>query len=136
MRPLHTPFSLNHDLTALFLRLIIGGFFVYYGYQKIQMWDQLKTMFPDYTGLGQAGSLGLVIFAEFGCGLLLILGFLTRLAVFPIAITMSVAYFVAHAHDQFKDKQIVLLYLLLCSVVFLLGSGRYSLDHYIFHRKS
>ena len=72
MRRLFFTSSLNHDLTALFLRLIIGGFFVHYGYSKIQMWDNLKTMFPDYTGLGSAGSLGLLIFAEFGCGLLVL----------------------------------------------------------------
>lgn len=134
MRKLFTTFSLNHDLTALFLRLIIGGFFIHYGYQKIQMWDQLKGMFPDYLGIGSAANLSLVIFAEFGCGLLVFFGFGTRIAIIPIAITMAVAYFVAHAHDPFKDKQIALLYLLLCTVVFLLGSGKYSLDHAIIHR--
>ena len=134
MKRLLETYTLNHDYAALFLRLIIGGFFIHYGFGKIQMWDQLKTMFPDYTGLGSAGSLALLIFAEFGCGLLILLGCFTRFAIVPIAISMAVAFFVAHADDAFKDKQIALLYLLLATVVFLMGSGKYSLDHLIFNR--
>ena len=136
MKRLLETYTLNHDYAALFLRLIIGGFFVYYGFGKISMWDQLSTSFPDYTGLGSAGSLALLIFGEFGCGLMVLFGCLTRLAIIPIAISMAVAFFVAHAGDAFNDKQLSLLYLLLASVVFLMGSGKYSLDHLMFNRES
>ena len=123
--------SLNTDFATLLIRLIFGGFFVYYGYTKASMYDQLLTMFGDPIGIGTKLSVILVIFAELVCGFLVLIGLVTRLAVIPILITMFVAYFVAHAADPFEVKQLVFLYLLLSTVIFILGSGKYSVDYLI-----
>lgn len=118
----------NTDVAALLLRLVFGGMFIHYGYQKLSNYDQILPMFGDIIGIGSRLSFNLVIFAEFFCGIFVTLGFLTRLTVIPIFITMTVAFFVAHAKDPFDAKQIVFVYMLLCLVVFVLGSGRYSID--------
>lgn len=123
--------SLHTDFAALFLRLIFGCLFVYYGYQKIFSYDQILPMFGDIIGIGSKLSFNLVIFAELFCGFFVLIGFLTRLTVIPIFFTMFVAYFIAHANDPFQAKQLALVYLLLSVVIFVLGSGRFSVDQLI-----
>ena len=120
--------SLNTDLATLLLRLIFGGLFIYYGYLKIASYNQILPMFGDIIGIGSKLSFNLVIFAELIGGFLVLIGFMTRIAVIPVFITMIVAYFIAHEKDTFQVKQIAFVYLLLSIVVFILGSGKYSLD--------
>jgi putative oxidoreductase len=124
--------ALNTDLGSLLLRLIFGGLFVYYGYNKFVAYDAILPQFPDLIGIGSKTSFILVIFAELICGFFVAIGFLTRLSVIPIFITMIVAYFIAHAKDPFDAKQIAFVYLLLSIVIFVLGSGKFSVDRLIF----
>lgn len=124
---------LNGDLAILILRLLFGALFVYYGMSKINMYSAISGVFPNYLGIGGPGTFCVVITAELGGGLLILLGLFTRLAVIPVFITMVVAFFVAHANDPFDVKQIALVYMILCPVIFLLGSGKYSLDKVIKH---
>ncbi|MET0393853.1 MAG: DoxX family protein [Chitinophagaceae bacterium] len=125
--------SLHTDLATLLLRLIFGGMFIYAGWGKIAAYDQILPMF-DIIGIGAKLSLNLVIFAEFVCGILITIGFVTRLSVIPVFITMIVAFFVAHAKDAFMMKQLPFVYMLLCIVVFILGSGRFSVDRLLFKK--
>lgn len=122
---------LNTDLASLMLRIIFGGLFIYHGYTKLLSFNEILTQFPDLIGIGSKTSFVLVIFAEFVCGFLVTIGFLTRLTVIPIFITMMVAFFIAHAEDPFKVKELAFVYLLLSIVIFVLGSGKYSLDKLI-----
>ena len=124
--------TLNTDFAALFLRLILGGLFVYHGMQKIELYDTILPMSKEIIGIGPKLSLNLVIFAEFFCGILVLLGLFTRLAVIPITFTMAIAYFVAHKDDPFMMKELPLTFLLICVPIFILGSGKYSLDRFIF----
>jgi putative oxidoreductase len=126
---------LHRDLGTLLLRLVFGGLFIYIGYGKIEHYDQYLPMFKDYTGLGIKMSYNLVIFAEFFCGILVTIGLFTRLAVIPILITMIVVIFVALKDKGFNDKQLPFLYLILSLVIFVLGSGKYSVDALLFKRK-
>src|SRR5690606_15829640 len=102
---------------------------------KLAAYDQILPVFGDIIGIGSKLSFILVIFAEFGCGILVAIGFLTRLSVIPIFITMTVAYFIAHAADPFDAKTLPLVYWLLSFVIFILGSGKYSVDRLLFPRK-
>src|SRR5688500_8118512 len=97
-------YPLNADLAALMLRLSLGSLFVYYGYLKVESYHEVLPVFGDYIGIGSELSYHLVIFAELVCGFLVAIGFLTRLSVIPIFITMVVAFFIAHAQDPFVAK--------------------------------
>lgn len=132
--PFTSTYSINTDVAALFLRLIVGGLFIYHGYGKIAAFGQMYTTFPDLIGIGGKISYILVIFAEFFCGILVALGFLTRFSIIPIMITMIVAYFIAHKTDPFQVKELALVFLTLSVVVFILGSGKISLDKMIFKK--
>lgn len=118
------------DIAALLLRFVFGGLFVYHGFTKIMSYNQILPYFQDIIGIGVQPSFILLILAEFGCGLLVLFGLFTRLAVWPIFISMAVAFFIAHAGDTFDKKELSFVFLLLSMVVFFLGSGKYSLDRY------
>lgn len=134
MKKLTSPLSLNTDMASLALRLLFGGMFIYHGWPKLAGYNQMVEMFGDPIGIGSELSVILVIFAEFFCGIFILLGFLTRFAVIPVFITMLVAYFVAHAKDEFTVKMLPFVYLFLCVVLFILGSGRYSADAELFRK--
>jgi putative oxidoreductase len=125
---LFTVSSLDTDIAAALLRFILGGLMAYHGWMKIENYDTYAAMFADPIGLGPKLSFNLVIFAEFFCGLLLLIGLLTRLAVIPIMIDMGVAFFIAHKEDVFMNKELPFTFLLLTLPVFILGSGAYSID--------
>ena len=125
-RPLHV------DLGILILRLIFGGMLMYVGYFKLSTYDQTIGMFTDPLGIGKELTLILVIFAELICGFFVAIGLLTRLSVLPIFILMTVVFFIVHQNDAFIMKQLPFVYWLLCFVIFIFGSGRYSVDRIIF----
>ena len=75
-------------------------------------------------------------FSEFGGGLLLALGFLTRPGAFLICSTMLVAGFLQHAADPFSTKEMAFLYLVITGMFVVVGSGKYGVDTLIRSRDS
>jgi putative oxidoreductase len=136
MRRIVSPKPLNTNLAALLLRVLLGGLFVRYGFMKASAYNEILPLFQDVIGIGARLSFNLVIFAELVCGFFVLVGLLTRLTIIPIFVTMAVAFFVAHKNDSFDLKAIVLVYLLMAMIVFIMGSGKYSIDALLFKRKN
>ena len=121
--------TLYVDLGLLVLRAWFGGAMAFaHGLPKLQKLLAGKFEFADPLGLGAGISLGLAVFGEFVCGLLVAAGLFARPAALPAAFTMVVAAFVTHGADPFAKKELALLYLVAFVVVALAGPGRYSLD--------
>jgi putative oxidoreductase len=127
---------INTNIASFLLRVLVGGLFVRYGYMKFSSYDTILPMFQDIIGIGAKLSFNLVIFAELICGFFVLVGFLTRLSVIPILISMVVAFFIAHQNDPFDMKAISFVFLCLSVVIFVLGSGKYSVDRLIFKKGS
>jgi putative oxidoreductase len=130
------------DPVYCIMRLIIGLMFACHGGQKV-------LGFPDG---GHGGAQGLMLIGgiiELVGGLMIAVGFLTRLAAFISAGEMAVAYFMVHAAgkalghaptptEQFfpilnKGELAVVLCWLFLFMVFY-GSGRWSIDSVLFRR--
>jgi putative oxidoreductase len=77
----------------------------------------------------------LAALAEFGGGILLALGLLTRPAAFLVLGQMAVVTLVAHAGDPFGDRETPILYGALALLFLTVGAGRYSIDA-IIHRRA
>ncbi len=131
------PENLNADLALLTLRLIFGFCMAYlHGTSKLNtLFGDKPVEFMNFMGLGDTFSLALVVFAEFFCSILLIIGLFTRLASLPLMFTMLVAVLYVHSNDPFSDKEHGLLYLGVYFVLFLMGPGRYSIDAFLSIRK-
>ena len=113
----------------LIFRITVGIFMLTHGIPKLlKLTSGVEIQFADPYGLGPAFSLVLVVFAEFFCSILVILGLGTRLAVIPLMITMMTAAFYAHADDPFATKEKPLLFLIIFALLFVFGSGHYSID--------
>jgi putative oxidoreductase len=136
-RIIQTAVNTNHlDYIILLLRITVAIFMITHAIPKMnKLLAGGEIQFPDPIGIGAENSLGLAVFAELFCSILIGLGFLTRLAAFPLIITMAVAAFIVHAGDPFKQKELSLLYLVLYFVLFIIGSGKYSVDYFVSKKK-
>ena len=84
--------------------------------------------FQDPLGIGNFLSLLLCVGAEFGCSVLLLLGFLTRLAALILIINMCVALFLVLGLSGWGAQELAAIYLLIYLTIFYTGPGKFSLD--------
>jgi len=116
-------------VALLIFRILIAILALTHGVPKLQkLLSGDEIQFLDPYGLGVTTSFVLVTFAEFFCSILVMLGLATRLAVIPLMITMATAVIFAHANDPFGVKEKPLLFLVIFALLFVFGSGRYSVD--------
>jgi putative oxidoreductase len=121
----------------LLARLITGIFMIIHGWevfdpikmQEYAQWEQFKSFSsPSFmVYLGKA--------AELVGGVMLALGFLTRIASLILAITMAyIAFFVGHGIVWYDDQH-PFLFVVLALTFFVTGGGKYSMDALIFKEK-
>lgn len=124
-------FPRSADAALLVVRLWFGGAMAaLHGWMKLTNYSGMSGKFADPFGLGQAPSLALVVFAEFVCGLLLVLGLFTRVAALILAFTMGVAFFMAHGGKLSGpgNGEMAFLFLGAYVALFLAGAGKFSVD--------
>jgi putative oxidoreductase len=112
----------------LLLRLGAGILILHHGYQKITNYNEMKSHFMNFMNLGTTVSLGLVIFAEFFCAILIMLGLFTRFACIPLIILMCVILFKVHGFEIFGKGELDALYLTSFLTILFCGPGMISVD--------
>jgi putative oxidoreductase len=128
--------AVDVDLVLLIIRIICGYAFILHGWLKIQ--HPMSWMGPGAAipGIFQL----LAAIAEFGGGIALVLGFLTRIGAFGIGCTMTVAVtltgiilgnpFVSAIGGS--SFELALVYFFIALLLMILGPGRFSLDRCLF----
>jgi putative oxidoreductase len=101
---------------------------LFHGLPKFQKLIAGNFEFGNPLGIGAAPSLFLAVIGEFVCPILIIIGFKTRWAAIPAAITMFVAAVIVHGEDPFGTKEKALFYLVAFLTIALLGTGKFSID--------
>lgn len=119
------------SIALLLLRLAVGGLMIPHGYQKLGSFAAESQGFADPFHIGGPLSMGLLIFAEFFCAILIVAGLMTRLACIPLIIAMGVALLDAHDGKIFGDGEQAGLYLFGYMALLLAGPGKYSMDRLI-----
>lgn len=129
-----SPKKLNGSINigVLILRIGLGLLMLTHGYPKFERLLAGETSFGNPIFLGEELSLILTVFAELVCSILLILGLLTRPAVFFLAFTMAVAAFIVHGSDGIAKQEKSLLYLSGYLCLWFTGPGKYALDDKLF----
>lgn len=123
----------------LVLRLIYGSQFVMTGYGKLQHLEKVTVFFADLGIPAPGFSAGLVGTTELVGGMLLVIGFGTRLAAVPLIFSMGVAYLTAHRDAAFRSleaftEQAPYPFLLASLILLAFGAGWVSVDALIMGR--
>ena len=105
-----------------------------YGGPKFMRLLDGNFKFGDPLGIGSEVSFFLVVFAEFFCSILIIIGLGTRLVTLPLIFTMLVALFIAHGSDPIFDHLNIVAYIAAYLLLLVYGSGKYSLDYKFFKK--
>ena len=129
------------NMARLFLRLFVGVMFMQFGIRHLVNFTELCADFPTVLGISSEASLILMIIIELVCSLLIMAGFLTRLATIPPIIAMIAAeYYILHdllphslIHGLTWDQPGYLLIMFIGIYLFILlaGPGKISLDYLI-----
>jgi putative oxidoreductase len=132
----------NNSLGPLLVRLGVGIVMVVHGAGKLFSVGPAASSIADFTGV--IASLGLpaasifawlVAIIEFGGGLLVLFGLLTRYAAIAIAINMLVATVLVHLPNGYlKSESTLVLFLAALSLV-VSGAGKLSVAQVVFDRE-
>lgn len=100
-----------------------------HGLPKLLHWQSELQRIEDPFGLGAPLTLGLAVFAEVLCPLLLIAGVFARLACLPILAVLLVALVFVHPQWSLEEGQFAWWMLILFGGLALAGPGPYRLDN-------
>jgi len=124
------------DAGIFFLRFGPAFIMAYvHGWDKLVHFGEYAKDFYSFLGLGGSISLGLTVFAELVCSILIVIGLSTRMACIPLIITMMVIVFDIHIGNPIYKFESPLLFMLIFIVLMITGAGKYSLDYKFFANK-
>jgi putative oxidoreductase len=116
------------SIALLIMRASFGLMMLTHGWPKLVDLVQKSSSFPDPLNIGSKTSLALVVFAEFFCAILVVLGLATRFAAIPLMVAMAVASFMINAGHTLADRELSILYMSAFTAILIFGAGSYSLD--------
>ena len=123
----------KNNFGVLFIRIAFGFHLLHYSWNDV-------LHFSAGDNAEWLGSLGVpfpfimswaYILTQFIGGILLLIGYKTRLVAVPLIVTFLVAYFLVHAGDSYKNSFQAIQMLAVSLFFFYNGSGKISLDDYI-----
>jgi len=125
--------ALNINLSSLILRLGFGLYMIFgHGWPKLmKLMAGGEIKFSTIFGLPAKVNLIIAIAIEVFCAAMVALGFRSRLFVIPIMILMLVIVFGVKAGSPWigpGSRELAMLYFFPFLTIFVLGSGRYSVD--------
>jgi putative oxidoreductase len=122
------------DLALLLLRIGVGIIFIYAGWGKLTGIEGTAEFFGN-IGIPMAGVMAWVVaFVEFFGGIMVLFGAYAKIPYLLLACVMLVALFTTKLGGEFPAARLDLMLLLTTLSLFLLGSGRFSVDYKIANR--
>ena len=130
-----TPLARFGDLGLLALRAVTGAFLVYQSHDNIFSAARMAEFEAFLAQFGFAAPhvmAPLCVWAQFLCGIALILGLLTRWVGLVTAFTFIVAVWMVHWPQDFPGWWPALILVFLGLLFATLGAGHYALDRLLF----
>lgn len=129
------------NLARLFMRLFVGVMFIQFGIRQLMYYNDLCSTFPAVLGMTSSATLVLMIIIELVCSLLIMVGFVTRFAAIPAAISMIIAewYLLKDMLPEVltdglyftQPGYLPVMFLGIFLFILLAGPGKISLDYFI-----
>lgn len=127
------------NMARLFIRLFVGVMFMQFGIRHLVNFSAMSVDFPTIFGWSHESCLILMI--EIVCSLLIMVGFLTRLATLPpIASMVAAEYYILHdmlpdvsayGLDSIQPGYLPIMFIGIYLYILLAGPGKISLDYFI-----
>lgn len=129
------------NMARLFIRLFVGIMFMQFGIRHLVNFTAICEGFPTIFGMSSVTCLTIMIAIEIICSLLIMVGFLTRLATIPPIISMVAAeYYIVHdllpqtslyGLDSTQPGYLPIMFIGIYLFILLAGPGKISLDYFI-----
>jgi putative oxidoreductase len=129
-----TPFARLGDLGLLLLRLVTGTFLIYQSHDNVlsaARMAEFEGFLTQFNFVVPHLMAPLAVWAQFLCGIALVLGLLTRWAGLITAVVFVVAVWTVHWAQDFPGWWPALILVFLGFLFATLGAGRYALDHHL-----
>jgi putative oxidoreductase len=108
---------------------------VAHGLKKIGVGIEKAEMIPNPLHLPEGLNSVFAIAGNLFFPLLIIVGFLTRLAILPILAITLTGYFLVHWQDPVLVRDTPYIYSIIYLLLLVLGPGKYSVD-YLIHKRA
>ncbi len=138
MKKLFSPSPLWPDSGLAFIRIIVGAFMIYHGWE---VFDEAKMKpYLDWEAFKGFSSPAFIVYfgkiAELVAGTFLTIGLFTRLgSLVLIFIMLYISFFVGHGKVWYEDQH-PFLFVLLALVFFFNGAGKWSVDQLLFRKRT
>lgn len=129
------------NLARLFMRLFVGIMLLQFGIRHLVNYTILESDFPTVLNMSSDTSLVVMIIIELVCSLLIMTGFLTRLACLPTIGAMCAAeYYILHdmvpflpvyGLDSTDPGYLPIMFIGIYFYLLIAGPGKISLDYLI-----
>ncbi len=130
------------NLARLFMRLFVGIMLMQFGIRHLVQYNELYTSFPAMFGFTSEATLVIMICIELICSLLIMVGFMTRIATIPpiVAMVAAESYIltdvlphtsVVWALDSIQPGYLPIMFIGIYLFLLMAGPGKISLDYFI-----
>lgn len=129
------------NLGRLFLRLFVGVMFLQFGIRHLVHYQELAPTFPTVWDVPSVVALNTMIIIELVCSLMIMVGFLTRLATLPPIVSMVIAeFYILHdmvpmmpvyGLDSTDPGYLPIMFIGIYLFILIAGPGKISLDYFI-----
>ena len=103
-----------------------------HGLKKFRLQNGEKEQVPNPLGLPEKVNSLLATFSDTIVPVFVALGLGTRLFLLPSIGVTAIGYFAVHRNDSVEVRDVPYMYTLAMVFLWVIGSGSYSMDHYIF----
>lgn len=130
------------NMARLFMRLFVGIMLMQFGIRHLVHYNELSQTFPTMLGLTPEAALIIMICIELICSLLIMVGFMMRLATIPpvLAMIAAEAYILTNllphtttvwGLDSIQPGYLPIMFIGIYLFLLLAGPGKISIDYFI-----
>jgi putative oxidoreductase len=123
--------DINNIALLVFRILVAVELFRVHGMKKFRVENGEREHVPNPLHLPEKLNGLVATFSDTVVPFFLVLGLGTRLFLLPTIGMTAVGYFVVHRKDSLEVRDIPYMYTITLLFILALGTGTYSLDHYI-----
>lgn len=123
--------QINNVVILIFRMLLMLELFRVHGMKKFRVENGQREQVPNPLHLPDKLNAMVAEFSDTIVPVLVFAGLGTRIFLLPAIGVTAIGYFVVHRHDSAEVRDVPYMYTLSLLLLWAVGSGTYSLDHYL-----